>query len=717
MNLYKLAFGLIFFILPLALFSQDPYTPVEDLDPMVVTGNVAPTKSSEVISPVTILTGDDLVRIRSNSLGETLNGSLGIHGTAFGAGASRPVIRGFEGPRVRILESGVESMDVSDTSPDHAVSLEPFFTESIEVVRGPSTLLYGSSAVGGVVNLIDNRIPRDNSIAPVSGGVEGRYHTVSEGYDMMGRFNYTEPNWAIGITGLTRDHKDYDIPGFAESVYQMEAEEAEHDEDEDHDEGEEHEHEAEEEVFGTLENSFVKTETSSVAFSWFPSEGQQVSLGYFMMDSQYGVPGHAHHHHEDEHGDEDHDEGEHDEDEDHHDEDEHGDEEEEMVTIDLEQRKWDVEGAFTFSEGFLETVNFRFAHSDYIHTEFEGDEEGTVFERTGWEARLEAGHRFSETVRGVAGIQYIDSDFSAEGFEAFVPPSETRDFGIFVLEEWTLGDFRPQAGIRWEQRDITANTGQEYDGSALSYSLGTFIPLGSYWNAGVTFARSERHPTATELFADGPHAATRQYEIGDPNLGKEKSNGVDAVLRHLGEVFSGQVSVFYNQFEDYINLAPTGGEEDELPVFQFEAVDARFYGAEVQATWHAYHSPESSLDFTALFDMTRAENTTDDVDLPKIPPARLGARGRYSVGGFTVGTTLRYSFEQEDLAPFELPTDAFTEWNADIGYSFIWDGAQMTAFIRADNILDEEIRFHTSAIKDLAPRPGRNFSFGFSAQF
>lgn len=682
---------------------EEPDPLLHSLAPFVVTGVVNPTESNQTVVPVDQLDSEALDRWIESTVGETTQWLPGLRSTSFGPGASRPIIRGFDGPRVRVLENGLGTLDVSDSSPDHGVSVDPFFAQSIEVLRGPSTLLYGSSAIGGVVNVVDNRIPRQSDLPPSSGQLRASYESAGEGLNLSGRWSLSRPGYALTLGANRHDTNAIEIPGPAESarLRALEAmEEADHEHEEEADHGHEEGHEEDEETPGLLENSFVETDSYSLGGSWFVSESLRLSGALFGYDSLYGVPGHAHAHEEEE---------------DHEHEEEGHEEEEEAVSIDLSQRRVDLEGSLALNGPVWNSLLVRFNWADYEHTELEGTEVGTRFERQGWELRAEARHQFTARSSGVWGFQLAESDFLAEGEEAFTPPSTTRDLALFALEEWSMAKTTLQAGLRLETRDIQAETPAvgDYDGLAWSASGGVLVPLGEGWNAGLNLARSERHPTSAELFADGPHAATRQYERGDPLLGTEVSYGLDLSLRRLSGPITGQVTVFFNQFEDYINAAPTGLEADALPLFQYGAVDARFYGLEAELTWHVIHEDSRNLDLTLVYDLTRAVNETEDQWLPRIPPARLGLRGLFSQGPWRMGSDLFYSQEQNQVAPGEIPTDAFTEWSVYAEYAF----RNSTVFVRGRNLLDEEIRHHTSFLKDLAPEAGRGWEVGLRFVF
>ncbi|MDP4879963.1 MAG: TonB-dependent receptor plug domain-containing protein, partial [Opitutales bacterium] len=262
----------------------DQEDPVYQLEDFVVSVGPIARPLDDYASPVTSLDSDAIRRAGGGTLGQLLDGQPGVNATSFGAGASRPIIRGFDGPRVRVIESGLGSLDVSETSPDHAVSVEPLLSDRVEVLRGPSTLLYGSSAIGGVVNVIGKEIPRE----PVDskgydGAFETRYDSVSEGETLLGYSTVGGDRWALRVTGLTRKADNYEIPGDAEAYH----------------EDEEHE---EEESGDELESSFVENDYFSVGGTWFFGEQNYIGASFSNYDAFYGVPGHAHH--EEEEGEE-----------------------------------------------------------------------------------------------------------------------------------------------------------------------------------------------------------------------------------------------------------------------------------------------------------------------------------------------------------------------------------------------------------------------------
>lgn len=666
---------------------------VHDLDPFVVDATLAPRNSRDMLNPTTVVTADELERTRAATVGQTLDGQPGVHATAFGAGSNRPVIRGMEGVRLKVMESGLDSGDLSADSPDHATAVEPFFIDRIEVLRGPSTLLFGSSAIGGAVNVIDRRIPRE---LPGEASVEGliSYQSAAEGWTYGALAEVPLEQFVLTASYLNRDHGDYSIPGYAEREL------------DDHDEHEEDEHDHDEHdaeaVFGVLENSFLESETASLGLSWFSPDQTRLTLAFQTTDSLYGVPGHAHGHEEHE----DHDD---------HEEEEHG--EEEVVSIDMKQSILDLELEHQIDGTWLKSLEGRIRYVDYEHQELEGAEIGTDFDRESIELRLVATHANANDDPGAIGVQWSHLDSRAVGEEALTPESETRDFALFIVQEWHFDEFRVEGGFRAEHRDLEAEVTNGYEDWAWSGSLGSRWTVREQLSLGVLLSHSQRHPTATELFANGPHAATRQFEIGDPDLGVEEANGLDLSIQYTSPVLSFGLTGFVSDFSDYIYASPIGDEEDGLPVYQFGQADVRFIGVEAESTWHAWHEEFAWFDVVVFADWVDTDISDSSEELPRIPPVRVGAGVEFGSGLLTFNTRLLRSFEHDDTAMNELPTEAYTNWSASLTVNLPIDNGEWRLLLSGENLLDEEIRVHTSPIKDLAPAPGRHLRITLSAAF
>jgi len=671
------------------------------LDDLVVTASPLARAADEISAPTSVLAGEALANRRQGTLGETLAGLPGVDSTYFGPGASRPVIRGLGGDRIRVLTGGVGTLDASVVSPDHAVSLDPLLIERVEVVRGPAALLYGGGAIGGVVNVIDGRIPETLPAGPVTGRFEIRGDTAADERAATGVLTGAAGRFAWRLDGFRRETDDIKIPDFAETAA-LRAEHEEHGHDE-------HEAEHAGPAYGTLPNTATQSSGGSFGLSYIGSKGH-LGLSYSGFDSLYGVPGHEHHHEEEhEHGageDHDHDEEAHEE---------HGD-----VRIDLRQRRWDVHGEWLEPVGLLRAARFQLGVADYRHTELEGDEIGTRFTNKAHEGRLELLHEKIGDVEGALGWQFARSDFAAAGDEAFMPPSITRQQAVFVYEELVRGDWTAQFGARVDRQKITPAAAS---GLPARRHTGETFTAGLIWRVSeagslvLSASANERAPNAQELYADGAHAGTGAYERGDPALGVEKSRGLDLGYRIRRGIVTGEVSVFLNRFNGYIYEEATGAEEDGLPVFAFVQRDARLQGAEAEVIFHLHESRESLADFRVFADTVRATNTGDDTPLPRTTPARFGAGFDWRHGVWSAAIEWRHVEAQDRLAPNETATPAYDLVSVGGAWRFEAGRVRGELFVRGNNLLDQTARVHASFLKDIAPLPGRNLTAGIRFGF
>ncbi len=668
------------------------------VDEIVVTVAGDAKSRHELTQAVNVLSGEELSLRLQPSLGETLAQEPGVTSTYFGPGSSRPVIRGLGGDRVRMLEDGLGTGDASATSADHAVSVDAGTAERIEVVRGPSTLLYGSSAIGGVVNVIDGKIP-DYQLDEVSGSIELRGGSVSNERGGSVALNGGSGRWAWHVSGGRRDADDLNIPGFAE------AEGEEHEEDGHEEEGE---HE-EEEVRGTLPNSDLETASAALGATYFFGRDKGflgVSVSGF--DTQYGLPGgHGH-----EEGEEHEEEG-----EEHEEEDEEHEEEGEDVRIDLERRRIDLRGEIT-QVGAFEALKFRWGMADYEHVELEGEEIGTIFNSDAWEGRFELVQKPRGNRTGSFGLQIRDRDFEAIGEEAFVPPTKTRGWALFAFQEWEIESLTWQIGGRFEQTDVEAEGSlpdRDFDG--FSASAGLLWDIDDTYSLGVSLARSTKLPNAEELYSDGPHLATSTFELGNPDLEEETSLGLDLALRWRGERASGELTFFVNRFDDFIYQRFTGAEEDELPVVLYAQDDAEFAGVELETRFEIWESGTAHLDVHLFGDFVEAELSDSGEPLPRIPAMRYGAGLHYHNDRFHGMVEARRTDEQDRLAVNETSTAGFTFVNASVSYRFYRAGLAYDLLLRGTNLTDEEGRNHVSFLKDQVPLPGRDVSLALRLWF
>lgn len=648
-----------------------------DLKEVVVTATPLRGSPLETAQPAIVLAGDELERSIAKSLGETLEQQVGITGTYFGPIASRPVIRGLSNQRVQVLEDSIASLDVSALSEDHSVTIDPLVARSIEVIKGPGTLLYGNAAVGGVVNVLTNRIPETRLEEPFGGAVELRGDTVSEQRSGALRLDGQVGDFALHADGFHRDSDNIDIPGRALSdrlVSELEAN------------GEE----VPANPGGVVYGSDGKTDGWSVGGSYLIGDRGYLGASATRYDANYGTP-----------GPESQPDG-------------------SSVRIDMEQHRYDLSGGLENPFTGIAAVRVRTGHSNYTHTEFEpAGAAGTTFTQDANEFRLAFDHDPLADWRGTFGAQYLDVDFKAEGEEAFIPPSTTNNLGLFLFEERPIGEVTLQVGVRYENQSIDPEPEvslPNYDDSSWNGSAGAVWEFSPEYSAAINYSYAQRHPTATELYANGAHVALARFEIGDPSLKKESTNTVDLALRKYAGDVQFLVSAFYSQYSDFIYAQPTG-DVVPFPVVQYLAQDAEFYGAEAEVSFPLLEEDVNSLRLRLLTDYVRGKLVNGNGNLPLIPPWRVGAGLDYTRGGWQAGLDVFRYDSQSKVATNELPTDGYTMIGANVGYRLPTPGGSLLLFLQGSNLANEEARRSTSPVKDYAPLPGVSLLAGAKIEF
>jgi iron complex outermembrane receptor protein len=663
--------------------------PVRDeTEVVVVTASALGDRQDRVAQGVSILSASEAVTgAISGTLGETLAGLPGVRATFYGPNASRPVIRGLGEDRIRVLSNGLTGIDASTQSPDHAPTADGLEAASIEVLRGPAALRYGGNAIGGVVNVVTGLIP----LSPVDGNVDGAAFAGVSTAEEARSFGAAATFQAGGglklrAEGWSRESGDYAIPGFVESARLRRAE------------GED---DAQAER-GTVPNSDGEASALGLGIGW-TGAGIEAGLSVRAQTSLYGIPG-THHHH---HGDEEHEDADHDE------------EEDGGPVIDLDQTRVDGRLALVNLPVF-ESLSLAATWGDYEHAEIEpGGEVGTVFANTGWEARLEAKQQSRElgsvTWTGLTGIQLGRNDFSAVGEEAFVPPVEIAQSGIFAVQRLEWGQLRLEGGARFEHRRYeTATLKREFDLGSFAVSAG-WTPDDRF-NATVSLSRTERAPTEIELFADGPHVATSTYEIGNPYLKIEAGLSLEAAARWRAGPLSLEASLWRIDFENFATFLPTGALIDDLPVVVIFQEDALLTGGEIGARLDL--GAGGPLDWSVTADLDWVEGRYDrSGPIPRIPPltATLGLDASGEIWRARAWVT--HSADQTDVSAEELPTDSATTLNARFGWKPVEAGGQVEIVLEGTNLTDEEVREHTSFLKDLLPKPGRSIRLSVRATF
>ena len=685
----------------------------EAIEEIIVLGH--PLSGEGLAQAADMLSGEELDRKAADNIGATVGNQPGIHNASFGAVLGRPVIHGLDGARVRIMEDRIDTLDVSVTSAEHAVAIDPFIANQVEIFKGSSTLLYGSGAIGGVVDVHTGRIPH-NAFTGVSGRFDLKAADNGEGRN--GSFRLDGGGGMIGwhLDGFSRKAQNYEIPGFAESARQRASEEEEehHDEDE-----EEHHEDEEEEIFGVLPASGFEVQGGSAGFS-LVGEGFLVGVAVSKLAVEYGIPGHGHAHEHDEHEEEEHHHGE--GEEEHHEEEEHEDEEhgEEGDAIgDLDQTRVDFEAAFADPFPGISSLNLRFGVNDYAHDELEpSGEVGSAFENDAWEARAEVTHEAISGWEGVAGVQAGDRSFSVVGEEAFVPPVDTRSFGMFWVGERSFPGFQLESGVRFDRVEHDPATGANSAFSGVSASLGMVVPLDDEWTGTVLADYSSRAPVGEELYSNGPHFGTQSFEVGDASLGEEGAFNLSATLSRRGEGWSALGTVYRTAFTDFIFQSSTGEYREGLTVRQFRQADATFAGLDLEASVEVSSWPGGRLELHGMFDTVSASVDVQGNDsLPRIPPARVGLGVALENGPISVHVDFMRVFSQEDAADLEFETDGYNDLRAYVGWDVEAGDMSFSVYLQGKNLTDDEQRKHTSLVKDLVPEPGRTIEAGVRVRF
>ncbi|WP_340677816.1 TonB-dependent receptor [Paraglaciecola sp.] len=673
-----------------------------DVETLLITASPLKRTVLESSTPVTIISGEELDQNQAATLGDTLKNVPGVHSSYFGPVASSPIIRGLDGPRIKVVQNGLNASDASRVGPDHQVATETSTASQIEVLRGPATLLYGSGAIGGVVNVVDNRLPSQKQEG-ISGEVFGQYDNVADAKTFSTDLNAGSGNFAWHIDAYDRSTGDYKIPVPANI----------------------------DEKGGstTLRNSAIDANGYSLGGGWL-TDDTRVALSYGRMDSAYGLPG------------------------------------EDGVFIKLKQDRYQGVVDWNNLDGFIQSVHWQNAYTDYQHSEIEGAEVGTTFKNESIESRLWAEHALIDGWKGIMGVHFNKTDFQAIGEEAFTPPTKTDSFALFVMEERKIGVLLWQLGSRVEQlthkvdNTFFAELEQQppiffdnKDYTAMSASAGVVWNLDTNNSIAFNYAYSQRAPSASEIFAYGPHIGSGTYEIGGGfkivnengeynvvqtgnDMDKEQSNNIDLTYRYNADSWNASFSLFHNQvdnyifeqftdlvvsdgalitqqaFDDYVVVTDEPEEADGLPVVIFSQQDAKLIGFEAQLDWHLTDEWRWEM-FT---DYTRAK-LNEEGNVPRIPPMRVGSSLHYEYGNWHAEVEVTRNSQQDKIAANETKTDGYTMLAASTNYYLDLDNIDMTLYLKGENLTNEEGRIHSSYLKDEAPLSGRSFSIGLRARF
>lgn len=646
---------------------------------IVVSAHVLGLRADETATPVVTLSGDALVHRRQATLGDTLAGQPGIHFDNFGGGASRPVIRGQTAPRVQALSDGAGVHDASAISPDHAVTTEPLLLRGIEVLRGPAALLYGGSAIGGAINLLDEKVPTSIPEGGLAGTAEGRFGTADDERSLVGGITIGGQGLALRVEGVHRSSNDYRVPKRF---------------------GDRH-----------VDGSYNDSSTFSIGGSWVGSGGY-VGVAYTRQRSEYGLPGHSHDYegchphgsslHCGSHG---HDDDDHDHDHDH--------EHEEVPFVKLRSERFDIRSEHEDPLPGFEKVRFRLSFTDYEHDEIEHDEVATTFRNKAHELRFELAHKPIGPLRGAFGVQHSESRFSALGAEAFIPESETRSTALFLMETLQAGPVRLELAARHEWQKIETTLKRSVSHNPFSISGAAVWDIDGDYSLALSLARSQRAPNVQELYARGIHLATNTYELGTATLGKETGKSVDLTLRKTKGPLTFTIGAYHQDFGDYI-FASTLDQFEDFRLIRYTAADARFTGVDGEVRYQI--SPDFGV---SLFgDYVRARLKSGLGDLPRIPAGRIGARADGRWGPLSADVEYYRMFEQDRIAAFETRTPGYDMLNATLAYKVeLGPKADAELFVRATNLTNELAYNHASFIKSASPLRGRNFVFGLRTSF
>jgi iron complex outermembrane receptor protein len=649
-------------------------TPI-NLQEQVITANPL---GSDIAAPATVLQGDALTLRQKGSLGETLKNQPGVSSSWFGPGASRPIIRGLDGDRIRLLRNGIGALDASSLSNDHAVPLDPASVERIEIVRGPAALLYGGSAIGGVVNTFDNRIPTE-AIDGIQGAGELRYGGAAATRSSAGKLEDGNGTFALHLDANAREYDELRIPGYAYSARERESS---------GEQGSKH----------RLGNSDGRQDGGAVGGSYTWDHGY-AGLSYSRYDGNYGSAA------------------------------------EQDVRIRMQQDHYGFASQIRDLDGPFTSVKLDAGYTDYEHREIEGGEVGTTFKNNGYEARIEARHQPLGPLEGVIGAQVSHSEFQALGEEAFVPQTDTDAAALFILEELQATQrLRLSLGGRLEHTKVDpdaqgnerfAAAGNASSFTAGSLSSGAVFTLTPIWSLAATLGYTERAPTFYELYANGAHVATGTYEHGDTGLSKEKAVSSDVALRFDNGVHKASVGVFYSHFSNYIGLLSTGRNLDDegaesvngIEEYTYSGVRARFAGVEAKDHWTLGENAYGEWALELSGDYTRAENLDSGEDLPRIAPLRLNSGLLWEHDRWQARLDVEHASAQRRIPANERGTDGYTTLGASLGYKFNVGKSQWLAFVNGENLTNQTVRYASSILRDIAPAPGRSVEVGLRTTF
>jgi iron complex outermembrane receptor protein len=664
-------------------YAQDE--PAQELDAMTVT---ATAESSQPLSKaMTVLSDDELRGKVGASLGETLNNELGMSSQSFGAGVGTPMIRGQSSSRVKVLQNSVGNNDAAALSPDHANGVEPILAERIEVLRGASTLLYGNGSIGGVVNVIDNRIPEKLFDKVLGGAAEQRYDSVSNQTATVGKVEGSYKQLAYHLDGFYRDQDNTSISGFAIDEQAVRATD--------------HSLDGVKLINskGVIANTQAQSQGGSIGASWITEKGL-IGVSINQLDKNYGIPSDG----------------------------SGGD----AINIALKQSKYDLKAQLNKPLAIADTLKFKFAYTDYQHQELENAIPATTFLNKSYESRLELQHKAIGQLTGVWGFQSLNTEFSALGAETIVPPTVGDTYGLFAVESLKQGSINYQAGLRGEWQTIKAQQQNTQTYFPLSGSLSASWDINKQQQLSIAFTHAQRAPQIQELYSNGVHDATRSYEQGNANLKKEASNNIDLSYRWRGDSISAELNLFHNWVSDYIYQQRTGEVFNEnteqfaagcannntcVPVLENQQTAAIFKGFEAKIVLPLLDTKAGLLDLTLFSDYTRGTFDKGG-NVPRLPPLRYGLQLDYDYNNWHNELRLTRAEAQTDVAANDSTSPAYVLLNLNSQYHLAhFANTDILLFAKAKNLLNENIRNATSYLRNFAPEAGRGAEIGIRVSY
>ena len=643
----KLSFSLLLLFVQLA-FAQDKADLV--LPSTDVNGNLVGISSDPMVDPSNIMNGRELSIKRESSIGETLTNIPGVSNSSYGPSVGRPVIRGMDGDHIQILQNGLGNLDVSNLSADHGVSIDPLIIEQIELIRGPSSLLYGNGISGGVINAIDHRIPKE-AFTGIAGRAESRYESVNRGKSNAAVVDLGTSSFVIHMDAYNRNTENLSISGEAVSKYSNEASRGK----------------------GTLLNSSSNTYGGAMGASMIFDNGY-AGLSFSNHNSNYGSP------------------------------------KEDTVRLDMESNRWDFSSELKELPSFFNRIKVRMSNTDYQHSEIDAGVVATTFKNKGTGGSFEMGHKELYGLNGLIGFAFDNSQFKSIGSESFAPNSRTISQSIYMLEEYEFNQHKISFALRRAEHQIDSIENKSF--STNNASIGDEYILNDIWTVKTNINHLERAPSYFELFADGVHAATGQYIVGNASIKNEISNGIDFNIKRKDITNTTSVSAYYNYFNNYIGSFNTGNQRNGMDEAVFKSVKASFKGIELESK----QLVTDNLTANIRTEYVIAKNEDTGAYLPRIAPLKMGIGSTYQKERYSLNINLLHAFAQNKLSANELKTDAYTNLSLLATYQ-IPIKYNIELFTKANNLLNEDIRDATSYIKDIAPQGGRSIMFGLRGDF